>query len=194
FCAFLLAIGATRSFWWSTVLNKVPTAANAANSATLWQPGTGATWASTWMADRIAPDNIAVLGALQQERLLISKVPTVTLIYTDSLSNVNLSLQLAVLNQRAGEMSAVIYGSSTDSFRGLTSSDHLVCAGLNGAAWSAQDLKNLAELEAGIKAVGKPVRVIVATPQLRQKLEQWGGENPGAIEGVVLISQFPPVC
>ncbi|HET9170328.1 MAG TPA: hypothetical protein VFN97_12870, partial [Actinospica sp.] len=125
FCAFLLAIGATRSFWWSTVLNKVPAAANAANPGAQWQPGTGATWASTWMADRIAPNNIAVLGVLQQERLLIGKTPTVTVIYTDHLSNVNMTLQLAVLNQRAGTMAAVIYGSGTDANRGLPSSDGL---------------------------------------------------------------------
>jgi hypothetical protein len=193
-CAFLLAIGATRSFWWSTVLNKNAPPANAANSATAWQPGTGATWASAWMADRIAPDNIAVLGVLQQERLLIGKVPTVTVIFTDPLSNVNMTLQLAVLNQRAGTMSAVIYGSSTDAYRGLNSASRLVCAGLNGAAWSAQDLKNLAELEAGIKAVGQPVRVVVATTQLQQKLEQWGAQNPGAIADVVYLNQFPPVC
>jgi hypothetical protein len=194
FCAFILAIGATRSFWWSTVLNKNAAAPNAANSATAWQPGTGATWASTWMADRIAPDNIAVLGVLQQEHLLISKVPTITVIFADNLSNVNMSLQLAVLNQRAGTMSSIIYGSSTDSYRGLNSSDRLVCAGLNGASWSAQDLKNLAELEAGIKAVGEPVRVVVATSQLRDRLEQWGSQNPGSLYGVVLLSQFPPVC
>jgi hypothetical protein len=193
-CAFLLAIGVTRSFWWSTVLNKNAAPANAANSATQWQPGTGATWASTWMADRIAPDNIAVLGVLQQERLLISKTPTVTVIYTDPLSNVNMTLQLAVLNQRAGTMAAVIYGSGTDADRGLNSSSRLVCAGLNGAAWTAQDLKNLAELEAGIKAVGEPVRVVVATTQLQQKLEQWGAQNPGSIADVVALTAFPPVC
>jgi hypothetical protein len=193
-CAFLLAIGVTRSFWWSTVLNKNAAPANAANSATQWQPGTGATWASTWMADRIAPDNIAVLGVLQQERLLISKTPTVTVIYTDPLSNVNMTLQLAVLNQRAGTMAAVIYGSGTDADRGLNSSSRLVCAGLNGAAWTAQDLKNLAEFEAGIKAVGQPVRVVVATTQLQQKLEQWGAQNPGSIADVVALTAFPPVC
>jgi hypothetical protein len=193
-CAFLLAIGVTRSFWWSTVLNKVPAPANAANSATQWQPGTGGTWASAWMADRIAPDNIAVLGGLQQEHLLITKVPTVTVIFTDPLSNVNLTLQLAVLNQRAGTMSSVIYGSSTDSFRGLNSSDHLVCAGQNGAAWNAQELKNLSEFEAGIKAIGEPVRIVVATKQLQDKLQQWGSSNPGAIYDVVYLSAFPPVC
>ena len=193
-CAFLLAIGVTRSFWWSTVLNKVAVPANAANSATQWQPGTGATWASAWMADRIAPDNIAVLGGLQHDHLLISKVPTVTVIYTDALSNVNMTLQLAVLNQRAGTMAAIIYGSSTDTYRGLNSSDHLVCAGQNGAAWSAQDLKNLAEFEAGLKAIGEPVRVVVATQQLAQKLEAWGAQNPGAIHDVVALTQFPPVC
>ncbi|HTJ68670.1 MAG TPA: hypothetical protein VL551_14135 [Actinospica sp.] len=193
-CAFLLAVGVTRSFWWSTVLNKIPTAANAANSATLWQPGTGATWASTWMADRIAPDNIAVLGALEHQHLLISDVPTVTLIYTDPLSNVNMTLQLAVLNQRAGTMSSIIYGSATDTNRGLNSSDHLVCAGQNGAAWTAQQTKNLSEFEAGLKAVGEPVRVVVATRQLQDKLEQWGSQNPGTIHDVVYLSEFPPVC
>jgi hypothetical protein len=193
-CAFLLAVGVTRSFWWSTVLNPAPAPANAANSAINWQPGSGATWSSVWMADRIAPDNIAVLGVLEHEHLLISKIPTVTLIYTDNLSNVNMTLQLAVLNQRAGTMSSVIYGSSTDAYRGLDSSDRLVCAGLNGAAWNAQELKNLAEVEAGIKAVGKPVRVVVATRQLQTKLEQWGSQNPGSLYDVVYLSQFPPVC
>jgi hypothetical protein len=176
------------------VLNKVLPPANAANTGELWQPGTGATWGSAWMADRIAPNNIAVLGILQQEKLLISKVPTVTVIFTDQLSNVNMSLQLAVLNQRAGTMSSVIYGSATDANRGLPSSTGLVCAGLNGAEWTAQELKNLAEFEAGIKAVGGPVRVVVATEQLKTKLDQFGAANPGTIDKVVALTQFPPVC
>lgn len=193
-CAFLLAIGVTRSFWWSTTLTKVPAAANAANPGAQWQPGSGGTWASAWMADRIAPDNISVLGALQQEHLLISKVPTITVIFTDPLSNVNMSLQLAVLNQRAGEMAPVIYPSGTDANRGLNGSDHLVCAGLNNTPWTAQELANLAEFEAGIKAVGKPVRVVVATEQLKTRLEQWGSQNPGSIYDVVYLANFPPVC
>jgi hypothetical protein len=146
------------------------------------------------MADRIAPDNIAVLGVLQQEHLLLSKVPTVTVIFTDQLSNVNMTLQLAVLNQRAGTMAAVIYGSGTDANRGLPSSGSLVCAGQNGAAWTAQQLQNLSEFEAGIKAVGEPVRVVAATQQLQQKLEQWGAQNPGSIYDVVYLQAFPPVC
>jgi hypothetical protein len=105
-----------------------------------------------------------------------------------------MTLQLAVLNQRAGTMAAVIYGSGTDANRGLNSTSRLVCAGLNGAAWTAQDLKNLAEFEAGIKAVGQPVRVVVATTQLQQKLEQWGAQNPGSIADVVALTAFPPVC
>ena len=196
-CAFLLAIGATRSFWWSTALTKPGVPAGDPNPGASWSLGSGSTWASAWMGGPAArPDNIGPLGILQADHLLANHVPTITVIYPDGGSNVDLSLQLAVLNRNAGVMNEVIYGSSTDQYRGLNSSAALVCAGQNNAAWSPQELKNLAELEAGIKAVGVPVRVVVVNQPLRTALETWGAKNPGSIRDVLYIPSLnsQPSC
>lgn len=198
-CAFLLAIGATRSFWWSSTLTRANVPASDANPGASWSLGPGATWASAWMSGtNIVPNNIVPLGILQADHLVTNDVPTITVVYQDAGSNVNLSLQLAVLNRNAGVMSAVDYGSATDQYRGLNSSEGLVCAGQRGAAWTKQQLTNLRELEAGITAVGAPVRVIVVTQQLQTVLEQWAAQNPGAVKDVLYLpslnSQPPNGC
>jgi len=195
-CVFLLAIGATRSFWWSAQLNS-PTSypANDPNQGASWAPSASSTWASVWMSGHWQPDNIGPLATLQHEHQLANNVPTITVVFPDSGSdNVDLSLQLAVLNHDAGLMGAVVYGSATDQYRGLNSSAGLLCAGQNNTAWTPQELKNLSELEAGIKAVGEPIRVIVASTSLQNALENWGTQNPGAIRDVAYYSALAPTC
>jgi hypothetical protein len=197
-CALLLAIGGTRSFWWSADLNQPAVyPANDPNQGASWAPSASSTWASVWMVDGFKPDNINPLATLEHEHQLLTGIPTITVIYNDAGSNVNLSLQLSVLNQNAGLMSAVNYGTTADQYRGLSSAAGLVCTGSNvatEASWSPQVLKNLAQLEAGIKAVGVPIRVIVSTPALQSVLEQWGAQNPGSIRDVVYYSALTQTC
>jgi hypothetical protein len=193
-CAFLLAIGAGRSYWWSTQLTRVSSPASDVNPGARWFLGSGATWASAWMGHQIEPGDIAALGLFEDDNLLANKIPTIAVLYADAGSDVNLSLQLAVLNQDAGTMAAVVYGSTADQYRGLNSSEGLVCAGVNNTAWTKADLKNLAEFEAGIKAVGVPVRVIVASQQLQTALEKWGAANPGTIRDVLYFASLAPTC
>ncbi len=194
-CALLLAIGATRSFWWSTQYTQgAPLSANNPNPGANWSLGSGTTWASMWIGGSQAPDNIGKLATLQADDLLLTHIPTITVVFRDSGSNVDLSLQLAVLNQNAGLMGAVNYALPTDQYRGLNASGGLVCAGVNGTPWTAQDEADLAQLEAGIKAVGVPVRVIVASQPLQNVLEQWGAHNPGAIRDVMNLPSLAPNC
>ena len=196
-CALLLAVGATRSVWWSTQLDVPQTLpANDPNPGASWSPGPGATWASMWIGGSQTPDNIGKLAVLQQDHLLLTHVPTITVLFTDAGSNVNLSLQLAVLNQNAGLMGPVIYAPSTgnDPLRGLNASGALVCAGVSGTPQTAQTQADLAEFEAGIKAVGVPLRVIVASQPLQTELEQWGAKNPGSIRDVLYFPSLAPNC
>jgi len=197
-CVFLLAIGATRSFWWSADLNAPASyPANDPNQGASWAPSASSTWASVWMIGNFKPNNIGPLAVLQAEHKLTDKIPTVTVIYNDGGSNVDLSLQLAVLNQDAGLMSVVDYGTATNQYVGLNSAAGLVCSGTSvatEASWSSQQLRNLALFEAGIKAEGVPIRVIVSTPALRSALEKWGAQNPGAIRDVIYYSALTPSC
>ena len=185
-CAFLLAIGGTRSIWWSADLTEPTVPAGDVNPGASWSLSASSTWASAWMSKRyMVPDTIGPLSRLQSGRQLADHVPTIAVVFSDASSNVNLSLQIAVLNQDAGTMSAVIYGATTDQYRGLNSSAGLFDAGVNGAAWTKTQLADLARLEAGIKAVGVPVRVIVVSRPLRTALENWGAQNHGAIRDVL---------
>jgi hypothetical protein len=194
-CALLLAIGATRSFWWSTQLDRPQSLpASDTNPGASWSLGPGATWASIWMGGTQEPDNIGKLATLQTDDLLLTGIPTITVLYIDSGSNVDLSLQIAVLNQDAGLMGTVNYAPPTDQYRGLNASGGLICAGQSGVPWTAQDQTDLTQLEAGIKAVGVPVRVIVASPLLQSTLEQWSAKNPGAIRDVLNLPALAPTC
>jgi len=186
--AFALAIVATHSFWWSARLNTPPTPANDPNVGASWSVGESSTWASMWMSKCCkVPDNITALGNLATEHQLANGIPTIAVVYggNGASSNVNLSLQLAVLNGDAGNMSAVIYGSATDQYRGLNATADLADVGRNGAAWTVQKRHELAELEAGIKAVGTPVRVIVVSRPLQAALTAWGRGTPSAIHDVL---------
>jgi hypothetical protein len=188
FAAFVLAIGATHSFWWSAILNTPVTPADDPNAGASWSVSASSTWASIWVSKCCkVPDNIAPLTNLAAEHQLANGIPTIAVVYAygNASSNVNLSLQLAVLNQDAGTMSTVIYGSATDPNRGLTATANLANVGLNGTTWTAEEHHELAELEAGIKAVGTPVRVIVVSQQLQAALTDWGQANPGTIRDVL---------
>ncbi len=185
---FALAIGATHSFWWNAKLHTPATPANDPNVGASWSVGRSSTWASVWMSECCkVPDNIHALGNLAAGHQLADGIPTVAVVYGDNgaSSNVDLSLQLAVLNQDAGTMSAVVYGSATDQDRGLNATADLADVGLKGAAWTAAKRHELAELEAGIKAVGTPVRVIVVSRPLQTALTAWGRATPGTIRDVL---------
>lgn len=186
-CALAVALGATRSFWWSANLTKNPAPANAANPGTYWSLSASSSWASVWMArHQIVPSNIPVLANLSNRRQLADGVPTIVIANGSAGENVNYSLQLAVLNEDAGEMGAVIYGSTDDQQRGLNSSGGLlVPAGGNGTQWNTAQRQQLAELEAGIKAATPAIRVIVSSRPLASELQQWGEAHTGEISQVL---------
>lgn len=192
-CAFLLAIGATRSFWWTATLTKNPAPANAANPGSYWSLTPSTTWAAVWMArQKIVPSNIVILANLSAQGRLADGVPTIVIANPEAGENVNYSLQLAVLNQDAGVMGAVIYGTATDQNRGLNSTNNLlVPANGGGTVWSATQRQQLAELEAGIAAVGTPIRVIVSSQPLADALRQWSGSHPGAISSLLVEPNLP---
>ena len=192
-CAFLVALGATRSFWWSANLTKNPAPANASSPGSYWSLSASTSWAAVWMArQQIVPSNIVVLANLSHRDQLADGVPTLVIANGSAGENVNYSLQLAVLNRDAGIMGSVIYGSTDDQNRGMNSSGNLlVPADGNGTQWSAAQRQQLAELEAGLEAVGTPVRMIVSSQPLATELEQWGAAHAGAISQVLLEPNLP---
>lgn len=197
-CSFLAAIILTHSFWWSGSLTTHSEPASDPNPGASWSVGASGSWAAAWMSRRhIVPSSIGPLEQLNTAHQLADGVPTVTVVFPDALSNVNLTIQLAVLNQNAGVMSAVDYGGGGDTSRGLNSAIGLTCAGIGpngetGVPWTDQQKTNLAELEAGIAAVGVPVRVIVLTQPLQTALSQWSTGHPGAISQVLYEPQLYP--
>ena len=149
----------------------------------------------------MVPDNVEPLEKLDKLHMLTDGVPTVTVIFPDAGSNVNLTLQLATLNQQAGTMGPVVYGYGANAANlGLNATGDLTCAGTgpNGQSvpWTAAQQQNLAGLEAGISAVGKPIRAIVLTRPLQQALTAWGASHPGTINRVLYEPQLtgPPTC
>ena len=186
--AFALAIGATHSFWWTAHLNRPATPAGDPNPGASWSVDRSSTWASVWMSSCCqVPDNITPLGNLANAHQLADGIPTVTVVYgsNGASSNTDLTLQLAVLNHDAGTMAPVVYGSATDPDRGLNATADLAGTGRNGAPWTAEQRHELAELEAGIKAVGIPVRVIVTSQPLQAALAAWSHTNPGTIRDIL---------
>ncbi|HEX4787804.1 MAG TPA: hypothetical protein VH372_05040, partial [Actinospica sp.] len=199
-CALLVALGATRSFWWSAFLTKpaVVAANDQSQGGSSWSVSASSSWASVWMSRQYeVPDNIDALAYLSKTQQLADGVPTITVLYADAGSNVNLSLQLAVLNQDAGIMGAVVYGPAADQNRGLNSTQKLlVPCDAGNTRWSSAQQQQLAQLEAGIQAVGKPVRAIVGSQALATTLERWAAAHPGAVGQVLYEPVFPvqPVC
>jgi hypothetical protein len=188
-CVFLVALGATRSFWWSANLTKNPAPNAASNPGSYWSLSASTSWAAVWMArQQIVPSNIQVLAVLSNQGRLADGVPTIVVANPSAGENVNYSLQLAVLNQDAGTMGAVVYGPTDDQLRGLNSTTKLLVPQEDGGTqWSASQLHELAELEKGIQAVGTPIRVITSSQPLATSLRQWGAAHPGAISTVLYV-------
>jgi hypothetical protein len=172
-----VAILATGSYWSGPALvNKPPT--RASNPGTTWQLGPNTTWASYWLSGQHAPAYVAALQNLLHWRLLGDGVPTLVIAYSGQADNVNLSLLLATLNHDAGLLTSQVNA-------GLSTTDDLTTVGVNGQDWNPQLLNNLSQLEASIASSPVPVRVIVSTPALRDKLGAWSQANPGKISSVV---------
>jgi hypothetical protein len=149
------------------------------------------------MGRNIVPSNIQPLQQFDALGQLGDRVPTVTVIFPDALSNVNMALELATLNQDAGMLGPVLYGTGADAANlGLNAAVGLTCAGVGpdgqSAPWTAQQLQRLAGLETGIANVGKPVRVVVVTKQLQAALNAWSATHPGAISSVLYEPQLTP--
>jgi len=177
-CAFVLAIGATHSYWWSASLTVQTT--DTVNSGVGWSPSASSTWASIWMNKKyIVPANINPLLHLSKKHMLADGVPTLAIIFPDQGSNVNLSLQLAALNRDAGQITTPINA-------GLSYTDCLVPdKSLCAAGWTAAQDKGLAQLEASIEASPVPLRVIVDSDRLYSSLTAWSAAHPGKITTVL---------
>jgi hypothetical protein len=111
-------------------------------------------------------------------QLLGDGVPTLVIAYGGQANNVNLSLLLATLNHDAGLITDQVNA-------GLSNTDGLTTVGVNGQDWNPVLLNNLNQLEASIAASPVPLRVIVSTAPLRDKLNDWSKSNPNKITSVV---------
>ena len=199
--AFVVAIALTHGYWWAPQITRPPEPASDTNPGAAWSLSASSNWAGIWMGRNIVPANIPPLEELNKTHSLGDGVPTVMVIFPDAGSNVNLTLQLATLNQDAGTMGPVVYGYGANAANlGLNAANGLTCAGVgpNGQSvpWTATQQQNLAGLEAGIAAVGKPVRVIVLTEQLQKALSLWADSHPDAVSSVLWEAQLvgAPQC
>jgi hypothetical protein len=199
--AFVVAIALTHGYWWAPQITRPAEPASDPNPGAAWALSASSNWAGIWMGRNIVPANIKPLEELNKMHMLADGVPTVVVIFPDAGSNVNFTLQLATLNQDAGTMGPVVYGYGANAANlGLNAANGLTCAGVGpdgqSVPFTATQQQNLAGLEAGIAAVGKPVRVIVLTQQLDTALTQWGDAHPGAISDVLHEPQLTgaPQC
>jgi len=109
-------------------------------------------------------------------------VPTVVIWNDHTLSNVNLSLTLAVLNHDDGLIYAPVY--EIGGAPGLTS------AGSTGP-WTDQQLQSLDALEKAISDSPVRLRVVVRSTQLSERLNGWLEDNPQVKADIVLIPDLP---
>jgi hypothetical protein len=107
-------------------------------------------------------------------RLLGDGVPTLVIASTSQANNVNLSLLLATLNHDAGLITIQING-------GMSTTEGLASVGVDGQDWTPVLLNNLSQFEASVAASPVPLRVIVTTAPLRDKLNEWAAANPNKI-------------
>ena len=99
------------------------------------------------------------------------------------MSNVNLSLTLAVLNHNDGLIYAPVYE--------IGGAANLISAGSDGKPWTAQQVAGLTSLETAISDSPVRLRVVVPTMQLAERLNGWLSENPQVKAYVVLIPDLP---
>lgn len=173
----VVAVVATGSYWYGPAEVSKPHT-TASNAGTVWKLRGGTNWASYWLSGQHSPAYIAAMQNLLRWQLLGDDVPTLVIAYGGQANNVNLSLLLATLNHDAGLITDQVNA-------GLSNTDGLTSVGVNGQDWNPVLLNNLGQLEASIAASPVPLRVIVSTAPLRDKLNEWSRSNPGKITSVV---------
>jgi hypothetical protein len=146
------------------------------------KPGRHTSWARVWMSGQfIYPTDERILGSLRARHMVGDGVPTLVVWDDHTLSNVNLSLTLAVLNHDDGLISNPVYeiGGAPD----------LISAG--DEAWTDQQTQSLATLEKAISDSPVRLRIVVPTMPLSERLNAWLEDNPQVKAYVVLIPDLP---
>jgi len=184
-CAFVLAIGATHSFWWSTDFNAPLVASTNPNGGGDWAPSASSSWAGWWMARQHMPSYANPYQNLADQNMLADNVPTIAIISPSAGDNVNFSLQLATFNRNTGTMSPVLYGTARDPNAGLNSTNNLFDPVSMDAPLNAGQLSQLTQLEAGMQAVGERIRVIVPTKALDAAFKSYAAMYPGVVSSVL---------
>ncbi|MBR7833944.1 hypothetical protein KDL01_11755 [Actinospica durhamensis] len=174
--AAVLAVAVTGSYWYGPAKVAKPHT-TASNPGTTWQLGASTTWASYWLSGQHSPAYIAASQNLLRWDMLGDGVPTLVIAYSSQANNVNLSLLLSTLNHDAGQLQAQLAA--------MSNTDGLTTVGTGGQDWTPVLLNNLAQLEVSIAQTPVPLRVIVPTTPLRDKLTAWAQTNPGKISSVV---------
>lgn len=148
------------------------------------KPGRHTSWARVWMSGQfIYPTDERVLGALRARNMVGDGVPTVVIWDDHTLSNVNLSLTLAVLNHNDGLIYAPVYE--------IGGASGLISAGSDGSPWTYEQIQSLDSLEKAISDSPVRLRVVVPTTQLSDRLNAWLADNPQVKADVVLIQDLP---
>ena len=171
-----VAVLVTGSYWYGPAHVDKP-ATTASNAGATWKLGRTTTWASYWLSGQHSPAYIAASQNLLRAKMLGDGVPTLVIAYPGNANNLNLSLLLSVLNHDAGQLQAQLAA--------MSNTDGLTTVGTGGQDWTPVLLNNLSQLEVSIAATPVPLRVVVSTTPLRDKLTAWAQADPGKISSVV---------
>ena len=165
-CALVAGIVATDSFWYGPIHFK--------EVGLKMKLGRHNTLAQVWRSGQyIYPVNESYVDFLHKQDLLGDDVPTLAVVNPVSTNNVSVTLMVGVLNHDVGLLNQQIYG--------LGTIPDVTDAGKDGAAWTSDELNSLAMLEQILATDPVPVRLIVDTDPLRQKLAAWSAGHPGKI-------------
>jgi hypothetical protein len=146
------------------------------------KPGRHTTWARVWgSGEHIFPADRDAMDTLLSRGLLGDGVPTLAVWQDHTLENINLSLVMATLNHNDGAISPQIYQ--------LNAAPNLGAAADTG--WTPDQDKSLTALEGVLAQSSTPLRVIVGSSTLADKLEQWKAQHPdGGLKDVLLIQNL----
>lgn len=143
------------------------------------KPGRHTSWARVWMSGQfIYPSDEHALGRVRAAGMLGDGRPTLVIWSDSPLANVNLSVTLAVLNHDDGLISDSVYSA--------INAQGLVSAGSKGP-WTAAQEQSLLALEKSITASPVPMRVVVPTIQLAERLNGWIEDYPQVKADIVYM-------
>ncbi|HXR73498.1 hypothetical protein [Actinocrinis sp.] len=148
------------------------------------KPGRHTTWARVWgSGEHIFPANRDAMDTLLARGLLGDGVPTLTVWQDHTLENINLSLVMATLNHDDGSISPQIYQ--------LNAAPNLGATADSATGWTADQDKSVTALEGILAQSSTPLRLIVGSSTLADKLEQWKAQHPDSgLKDVLLIQNL----